>query len=248
MSVDLRVASVITCKWVCEALFAGLLEKFYTSPNGPMRELGPRDFSSREGLLSDRAEEEAKFVASNIKTLLQRCRMPRSFPFDSSMSDGMHKVAHLSFLVDKGFLADPNFFTKLPISSTHVGVNGLVSLSTKLSGAEMVLSMVSQSALSTIDYLKFSLYCPVLLYDAVNLLIQKGAVLLTDLVAINTSGNSGKTKKGTKEEDCVLLLQLLRVLVHGNVLYVEESANSPTLSEFENLYASSGKGGKKRKT
>merc|ERR1712232_1404786 len=105
--------------------------------------------------------------------MLRRCKPPRCIPFQRRFTDGLNSGATLSFLKKKNFMATRQF-DALHGPSTILGVNSLVALHVKRrpgSGAGMlVLQLRSESPISTMEYLRFTLLCDDALRGAVELL------------------------------------------------------------------------------
>lgn len=215
-SVDLRVGNVLHAKWISEAVFAGLLGSFCrpTSADGwgerPPLALGPRDLAP-EGL-SEEAEQQMRHLMQQLPSLLAKCKLPRCFPFEPEHSDGLHTGATLAFLRRKKFMVDGG----LVRAELLVGINALVAVTPKLLNSDtLVLQLSSTSSLSGVDYLRFSLHCPVGLLPAVKRLSVDGSTAVSVLQGLCGKGASGD------------LATLLRVLLHANVLYTEEAEGSP---------------------
>lgn len=246
-SVDVRVASVVKCKWLCEALFAGLLQHSYFLPDSssaPLREIGPRDLrdpssggkaprkkerpvshdpTSGRALCNPYAvlgfEDEAECISQLLPQMLRRCRMLRCFPSQEEHSNGMHKGATLTFLHD-----DMQFRCLEPgkFNQYSIGVNTLVAITLKQrDDSKLIVQMFAQSGLTSMEYLNFSLICNIDLSEPVRLLVQeKGNVDAAKLFELCESSKKRQS-----------LEKLLRVLLHGNVLFYEfvggPSASTP---------------------
>lgn len=199
-SVDLRVANVLQARWICEAIFAGLLEG---GASGTLASLSPSDFVNG---LSSQVSDQLRSIGQNIEAFVLRTRIPRCMPFEFEHSDGLHSGATLSFLEERAFVSS------LIPASAMLRVNGLVSMTLKRRDDQiMVLQLSSTSSLSTMEYLRFSLLCNICLYEAVDVLRRRGVVCLSDLHAM------------CQHRDLTLLV---RVLVHANVLHQEEYAST----------------------
>jgi len=196
LSADIRIANVLHSRWICEAVFAHLLERFCKSNQS--FSVSPADFA--EGGLSEGVEKQAEHVMTSLPSMLRHCRLPRWIPFQSCHSDGMNLGATLAFLREKQFMT-----AQVGKSSSVIGVNPLVALTLKLcNGRALVLHIRSESSLSTMEYLRFTLLCDIALYDAVNFLRDAGKASLQEL------------RRRCTHDDLEILL---RILLHANVLY-----------------------------
>eukprot|EP00928_Gymnodinium_smaydae_P015731 TRINITY_DN15825_c0_g1_i3.p1 TRINITY_DN15825_c0_g1~~TRINITY_DN15825_c0_g1_i3.p1 ORF type:complete len:321 (-),score=65.05 TRINITY_DN15825_c0_g1_i3:15-977(-) len=215
-SVDLRVGSVLQARWLCEALFAELTggsQAAGTPADGDVN-VGSDDFCFGP-TLSPTALRRIP-AETRLAELLARCRLPRCIPFEPEYSDGLHSGASLEFLLDRNFAAPRGALS----SHTLLGVSPLVAITPKLRAAEaakgLILHLRSASALTGIDYLRFSLICDVALLDAARRLAEAGAT--SD--AVRSSELLPAGGGGSKE----LLAGLLRVLLHANVLHVRDES------------------------
>eukprot|EP00929_Paragymnodinium_shiwhaense_P006988 TRINITY_DN110943_c0_g1_i1.p1 TRINITY_DN110943_c0_g1~~TRINITY_DN110943_c0_g1_i1.p1 ORF type:complete len:442 (+),score=50.55 TRINITY_DN110943_c0_g1_i1:94-1419(+) len=206
-SVDIRVGNVLHCRWICEALFSGLLSKFYDATANATTEalaVGPDDY---RGSLGEPILRQLQYVAQHSENMLRRSRLPRCFPFEREISDGMHKYVTLDFLKERGFLSG-----KIAPDAT-VGLNKLCRVLTKRRDESiLVVEVRSESSLSKMEYLRCSLLCGIDLAGAVELLVSRGSVTVADLRGV------------CKSDDLMLLLC---VLVHGNVLYADPEPEGP---------------------
>ena len=226
-SVDIRVASVLHSKWICEALFTDLLDTFYTEPQSQKSlAVGPIDFGPTA--LSQELKRQLAHIAENGERTLERCRLPRCFPFERNLSDGLHKAATLKFLHDRGFVAPAVALRAHGL----IGVNGLVAVQLKQQdGCSLILQLMSESSLTKMEYLRFSLYCDIALHSAAHLLFaskserrQGGEPVSLAALQTEAKAAGGVVANGQ-------LAILLRVLLHANVLYfvprAKEQCNQP---------------------
>eukprot|EP00747_Dinoflagellata_sp_TGD_P046907 gnl/TRDRNA2_/TRDRNA2_144702_c0_seq1.p1 gnl/TRDRNA2_/TRDRNA2_144702_c0~~gnl/TRDRNA2_/TRDRNA2_144702_c0_seq1.p1 ORF type:complete len:121 (+),score=9.79 gnl/TRDRNA2_/TRDRNA2_144702_c0_seq1:126-488(+) len=96
---------------------------------------------------------------------------------------------------------------------TLLGVNGLVSILTKLrNSSTLVIQLSSTSSLSKVDYLRVAVLCGSALHDPIKMLVLRGKSRVADLF-----------KCCTESEAVEELTTLLRVLLHARVLYIEEA-------------------------
>jgi hypothetical protein len=213
-SVDIRVGSVLHCKWICEALFTDLLDTFYTEQQSKLREVGPVDFGPTA--LSQGLRLQLAHIAENGARTLERCRLPRCFPFERSLTDGLHKAATLAYLHERGFVAPA------AVVRAHgvVGVNRLVAVQLKLQdGCSLIVQLLSESSLTKMEYLRFSLHCDIALYAAASLLFSSKPEgrQLGETVCLAVLQSEAKVAGGAFASG--QLLMLIRVLLHANVLY-----------------------------
>jgi len=203
-SVDLRVGSILQSRWICEAIFAGLLDAFHdvgaSSAGKPVLAVGPADFALSNGLGAG-VVEQIQHIKEHIDEFVQRTPVPRCFPFQIEHSDGLRTGATLEFLERTGFLAAP-----LEPRSTIV-MSGLVAMALKVRDSDTLLvQLTSVSSLTTMEYLRYTILCNAAVVAAMSMLQSKGRVCLAVL------------QQQCAHED---LLKLLRVLVHGNIMRCE---------------------------
>lgn len=213
-SVDIRVANMLQSKWICEAIYAGLLEDFYVAADeiGNRRGsfISERDF--RDGALSDGVEQQKSHLTANLEQMLQCSKPLRWIPFQRRYSDGMNTGGTLSFLKEKSFISDI-----VPTRSSVIGVNCMVAISLRCrassSGSKLLIDLRSESALTTMEYLRYTLICSKALYTAVDLLRTGGLVTVGELH--DHCGEVGSVRIHPE------LSILLRVLIHANVLHID---------------------------
>lgn len=206
-SVDLRVGSVLHAKWICEAVFAGLMSAFCTGRQGPEPPLalGPGDFAL--GQPSPEAQSQLGHLEKELPALLRRCKPPRCFPFEPEHSDGLHTGASLDFLKKQKFMVDAGCIRP----DLVVGVNALVSVTVKYQGADLlIMHLASTSSLSAVDYLRFSLLCP------------KGLDAAVRHISATGSSDVASLQERCKGDCAGDLKTLLRVLLFANVFYTDE--------------------------
>jgi len=211
-SIDIRVGNVLLCRWICEAIFSGLLGSFYSgngsAPSGgsELLAVGPEDLGFGQPVGGAGVKRQLCHLASsrNLEAMLLRCKLPRCFPFQAAHTDGLHKGATLAFLKRKRFLL-PKTVT---LAGATIGVNGLISMLLKRRDERtLIIEIFSESSLSTMEYVRFSLLCDIALHNAVDLLVGEGLVPMGEL----------RERCGNHKD----LAVLLRVLLHANVLYLE---------------------------
>lgn len=219
-SVDIRVGNVLQSKWICEALFSGLLAQFHSpAPSAdvqgePALGVGPADLGDGTGSaskpdLSASVQRQLQYIASKGSELVQRCRLPRCFPFQSEYCDGIHRGGTLQFLADRGFSC-----SSIDMSGM-VGVNDLVAMTLKRrDNTTLIIQMFSESVLTTMEYFRYSLYCEDSHFERMRRLRDEGCVSLISLFE--------GLPVGSIVDDSTpynAFHRLLRVLLHGNILY-----------------------------
>ncbi|KAJ9468988.1 hypothetical protein DIPPA_35598 [Diplonema papillatum] len=213
ISADLRVGNVLHAKWICEALFAGLLSAFHKDDNAlTISAISPDDYQRT----SDGMQRQIRYLSQNLSKLVSQCRMPRAFPFERAYSDGLTKGASLDYLIARNFMA-----SRMLRGHDVVSVNELVAFRLKQRDSEqVVLHLFSESSLSSMEYLRFSLFCDIDLRDALATLFQKASVLVEQLQAVTDD-----TKK---------LESLIRVLLHANVVHIPATVEGNPEDDNEN--------------
>lgn len=224
-SVDIRIGNVLQSKWICEALFNGLLAEFHSpvedGTGNPVtqRAVCPADLvgdafsqggngEGRSQILTVGVRQQLQYIISKGGELLQRCRMPRCFPFLSSHCDGLHRGGTLEFLAGYGFCCADIDMTGM------VGLNDMVAVTFKLRDhTTLIVQMFAESLLSTAEYFRYSLYCHGRHHDRVRRLRDEGCVPLLSLCEGLFTADSNAS--GEYQE----FQQLLRVLLYGNILY-----------------------------
>ncbi|CAK9026085.1 unnamed protein product [Durusdinium trenchii] len=216
VSVNLRVANILHAKWISEVLFATLA---MTARSQTMQMMvRPCDFDGA----GESMTQQADLAVQELHAALHRCRPPRCFPFQNAYSDGLRLGATLGYLEAEGFLTDWT-----PSKTCTVGVNPLLSILPKRRDANaMVIDLRSISSLTGSEYMRFSLHCGAALYDAVQTLARHGKATVDELSQRGTLVHGCKDqplKKRRKDEKLPYeLVLLLRVLLHGNVLFLNE--------------------------
>ena len=196
-SVDIRIANLAQCKWICEAVFVSLLAKFYGQSD---RLLAVNNEDMGQGF-SASLRPQVQHIQQNLEGILAECKPLRCIPFEALHTDGLSKGASLDFLRESNFLAPPLD------SGASVGLNRLVAMSLKRRDDEVLLVQLhSVSSLSTMEYIRFTVLCLIDVLDAMQLLMGHAKVPIGVLY-----------RKSPGDE----LRTLLRALVHANVLYVE---------------------------
>merc|ERR1712096_268531 len=70
ISIDLRVGNVLHAKWICEAMFAGIMKEFGGDQH-PVSAVGASDFASTpQARFSAGAEKQIAFVTKQLRTTL----------------------------------------------------------------------------------------------------------------------------------------------------------------------------------
>eukprot|EP00755_Sulcionema_specki_P028958 Sspe_Gene.91057::Locus_62531_Transcript_1_1_Confidence_1.000_Length_1379::g.91057::m.91057 len=204
-SIDIRIGNILHSRWICEAIFASLLDEFHSNPSEE-RSVGPSDFGG--AALSSSVAEQAKYVASNISNLLKCCRIPRCFPFERALTNGLHKKASLAYLLERGFAAPPLG------AEWHLVLSPLVALTAKQQDAcSLIVELRSESPLTTMEYARCALVAPLHVISHVEHLARTGRFTHSDLP-------SSPAKEDVEH--------LLRVLLHANVLYALHEMAPPS--------------------
>lgn len=213
VSVNLRVANLVHAKWISEVLFASLISVARHQPV-PMI-VKPPDFQG----FSNSIQGQVDLATQQLPAAMRRCRPPRCFPFEEEYSDGLRLGASLAYLVAQNFVID-----SLPPDDIMVEVSPLVSILPKERDENsLVIDLRSVSSLTGSEYLRFSLHCGAALLEVVDRLACHGKARVSELKSA-CGGSERKQKKRRRRElqdkdDAVLLL---RVLLHANVLFLQE--------------------------
>eukprot|EP01134_Creolimax_fragrantissima_P003290 CFRG3290T1 len=232
MSVDLRVANISHAKWIAEAVFALLSDtKFphdgFHQVNARFGTIGPKDFQQHGGSYTDIVDMLAFVKDEVLPQASSRCRIPRCFPSQTHLSDGLTSGATLGFLINEGFFCETTNCAKM---FEQFYMNPLVSVIAKRRGQnEIVLALRSVSSLSKSDFLHFNLVCNANLFPLANQLAMEGSCslnLLTELYPDWKEQQCTKDRssfKRRKVDSTVSEVEdvhaFLNVLLYGNVLH-----------------------------
>ncbi|CAE7467503.1 unnamed protein product [Symbiodinium natans] len=216
VSVNLRVANLLHAKWVCEVMFAKMMS--VARGQDTLCAVRPPDFCGTG--ISDAMKQQAA-LCLDLESCW--CHPPRCFPFEKERSDGLRLGATLDFLKCKKFMCDRDLLHQ----DGTVVVSPLVSILPKLRDADsMVIDLRSVSSLTGSDYLRFSIHCTSTLEAPVKLLARCGKVKLAEFVPPQSKEQAQRRKRGhTTESFPDELALLLRVLIHGNVLFLRAPAD-----------------------
>ena len=144
-SIDLRIGNVIKSKLLCEALYAGLLQEFNIN-GGFAQSLEPADFTGGSVQLSN----QIAYVLKNLKNVVHKIKLPRTVACSRELSNGLERGVYLSDIVIPKM-------GPVPVRSLHL--NALVCGSVKYQdGKWVVLRLISESSLSSMEYLRLSIY------------------------------------------------------------------------------------------
>jgi hypothetical protein len=141
----------------------------------------------------------------------------------------METAATLQYLCEQGFLVDQG--GPVEAGGTRIGVNLLCSLTAKKRDAhETVVQIRSTSSLTSSEYIRFAVICSEEVYDAAKKLeLSAGKTVTVSDLAPNSDSDAKERKsagngKGRADSEVSLFL---RVLLHGNVLYIDEEQPGP---------------------
>lgn len=212
ISVDIRIGNIIHSKWICEAIFCSLVQKFKNFPcnlTSMDRKQEPHGFSVE-------FSKQMEFVTQNLPGILKSCRIPRPLPFENDFSNGITPGGSLDFL--QGQLNNKINHIEIP---KQITINNLISITLKFHGANIiVLQMLSISSLSNAEYFRYNLFCNSFLEPAIEKLIVNGSVSF-DLL-----------NQEIKTEDSFDTLEtLIKILFYANIIHGE----LPDLGEQKNV-------------
>jgi hypothetical protein len=207
LSVDVRIGHLTAAKWISEAMHAAInYAAVGPPPLGNGTGACPKPSLSASlplGPLDDLASSGAFDWSAAIQAV-QCVRVPRPFPCEAALSDGLNRAATLTFLKSQRFLAPSGALH----AETIVCVAPMVALTVKQTNERVLfLSLLAVSSLSSLEYCRFSIECQMELHDALVQLTATGEHTVKELSALCTKPAQ--------------LLLLLRCLLHANVLYAK---------------------------
>ena len=179
LSVDIRIASVTTARWMCENIFAEFMSdvSFGYCGNGgyPIARFvgaGGQDETLEQDVLSDLATCQKRHV-EKLKAILDgECfwKPPVAMPFEPHLSDGMHLCGSLQFLIDTlygdgvdGGGGRLDFAAELKTElgpKSRLAFNPFVAVTKKESDGGVVMHMRHTSGLTNMDYQHYGILCP----------------------------------------------------------------------------------------
>ena len=126
-SVDIRIGHLTAARWISEAMYASSIHAAMqppptgqpppAAPAAALLPVGPEHSGPLHDAFSGVLEAGHEW--------LSRCRVPRAFPCESALSDGLHRSASLAFLESRHFLAPKHW---LAAKGAAVGVSTIVAL------------------------------------------------------------------------------------------------------------------------
>jgi hypothetical protein len=179
LSVDIRIASVTTARWMCENIFAEFMSdvSFGYCGNGgyPTNRFvgaGGQDETLEQDVLSDLATCQKRHV-EKLKAILDgECfwKPPIAMPFEPHLSDGMELCGSLQFLIDTlygdgvdggGGRLDLAAELKTELGpKSRLAFNPFVAVTKKESDGGVVMHMRHTSGLTSMDYQHYGILCP----------------------------------------------------------------------------------------
>ena len=218
-SVDIRIGHLTAAKWMSEALYASTMHVAMQPPRQPPDAAAAAALLPVGPMHNIISKHDAVPRTLDGCDWLLRCRVPRAFPCESALSDGLHRSASLTFLEARDFLAPKPL---LAVKDAAVGISSIVAVTLKRRDAsDMLVHLLACSPLTSYEYCRFSILCETELQPPLTKLIgAHGSVGVAELLAC--------CKKPAR------LMALLRCLVHANVLYLmfdaDEDDDPPTTS------------------
>ena len=179
LSVDIRIASVTTGRWMCENIFAEFMSDVtfgYCGNEGyPIARFvgaGGQDETLEQDVISDLDTCQDRHV-EKLKAILDgECfwKPPVAMPFEPDLSDGMELCGSLQFLIgalpgdriDGGggrFDFAAELKTELRPKS-RLAFNPFVAVTKKESDGGVVMHMRHTSGLTSMDYQHYGILCP----------------------------------------------------------------------------------------
>ena len=240
LSVDIRIASVTTARWMCENIFAEFMSDVTFGycgnegyPTNRFVGAGGQDETLEQDVISDlgtcqkRHEEKLKAILDG------ECfwKPPIAMPFEPHLSDGMELCGSLQFLIDTlyGDGVDGGggrlyFAAELKTElgpKSRLAFNPFVAVTKKESDAGVVMHMRHTSGLTSMDYQHYGILCP----------SDCGCEVLIDAIIAQTlTAKDVKTLfDGYDAHDADADLVLL--LVYINFLKLEESEEESETDE-----------------
>jgi hypothetical protein len=179
LSVDIRIASVTTARWMCENIFAEFMSDVTFGycgnegyPTNRFVGAGGQDETLEQDVISDlgtcqkRHEEKLKAILDG------ECfwKPPIAMPFEPHLSDGMELCGSLQFLIDTlygdgvdGGGGRLDFAAELKTElgpKSRLAFNPFVAVTKKESDAGVVMHMRHTSGLTSMDYQHYGILCP----------------------------------------------------------------------------------------
>ena len=240
LSVDIRIASVTTARWMCENIFAEFMSDVTFGycgnegyPTNRFVGAGGQDETLEQDVISDlgtcqkRHEEKLKAILDG------ECfwKPPIAMPFEPHLSDGMELCGSLQFLIDTlygdgvdGGGGRLDFAAELKTElgpKSRLAFNPFVAVTKKESDAGVVMHMRHTSGLTSMDYQHYGILCP----------SDCGCEVLIDAIIAQTlTAKDVKTLfDGYDAHDADADLVLL--LVYINFLKLEESEEESETDE-----------------
>jgi len=199
---------VLKCKWVAECLFSAMLEKTRRE-EAQLAAMGPIDYDDVLG---------ANALTDGLPVGFQRrTPMPRPLPFEGNCSNGMAKGASVDFISER--LGED--MVAFHGEDCLIGVNFMVSIQLKQQdGESLLLQMLSESSLTQMEYLRFTLHCSMRLRGALEYLVaaDRGS---SPCAFREVEDKLDKIKGKINKQDRNDLVQAVQVLLFANVLYAE---------------------------
>lgn len=246
-SIDLRVANILHAKWICEALFLALTSRSSRVDLGMGSDtvlppsVSAADLRHTCRSLPPAAHEWALAAQRGMLDAVSSCRMPLPLPFERQYSDGMEQGATLEFIYANLFAEIPRQQHDLPCPNDRVVVNPIVAVTVKKRDeSNMVLHLRAVSALTTCEYMRFSIICPAHCYDALKGLEEEGEGQWKDLESWWAKGS----KRSRVDLD---IGKIFRILVYANVLTIGSLGQGGTGSSKTGSELSGAGSSKRRK-
>eukprot|EP01061_Rhynchopus_euleeides_P010043 TRINITY_DN1937_c0_g5_i1.p1 TRINITY_DN1937_c0_g5~~TRINITY_DN1937_c0_g5_i1.p1 ORF type:complete len:489 (+),score=151.30 TRINITY_DN1937_c0_g5_i1:142-1467(+) len=201
-SIDLRVGNVLKSKLLCEMMYSGLLQHF--NEKGSFEcSLEPGDFNGF-GNLEGMMAVQMKHVVQNMAICMHQTRLPRTVIPRAELSDGLQRGCRVEDVLSQIPKQFQSGLLKQSDSCT-VRLNPLVATSMKTADSDyVILCLLAESAISSMEYLRMSLYAPMNIYPFVQSITQHRVLDISQ-----------------GERDHPHMWNLLRALEYLNVISVE---------------------------
>ena len=207
-SIDIRVGNITHAKWIAEAVYNKLYSEFHCSAGAVGLSLSKEDY--QQTALSNGILEQSRYLRKNLMSLLVNCPPISSLPFERDQSNGFHRGSHVSWLLEKLPPKIPAVDIPFRVTSLFTP-HPMVSFCVKLLPNYCVLYLFSESTLTTMEYIRYSMFCCAFLEEPLQLIASQPQFTFENTAAKCPSG----------EEYHNALQELLLVLVRAGVVLLK---------------------------
>eukprot|EP01060_Flectonema_neradi_P014970 TRINITY_DN21671_c0_g1_i1.p1 TRINITY_DN21671_c0_g1~~TRINITY_DN21671_c0_g1_i1.p1 ORF type:complete len:485 (+),score=112.18 TRINITY_DN21671_c0_g1_i1:38-1456(+) len=183
-SIDIRVGNIVHAKWIAEAMYNGLFGEFHGTAGASGLALSKEDYQQQS--MSKGISEQARYLRKHVVSMLNTCPPIPSIPFERERSNGFHRGATISWLLEK---LQRNTSVQPPFQlQSRFGLHPMIALSVKLLPNYCILYMFSESTLTTMEYIRYSLFCSAFLDEVLQSIVGQTQITYDSLVSKCPSG------------------------------------------------------------